>query len=217
MKYSILAISLICSINFMIAQETIDVKFNEAVPIWVHTMVDTTFVPVPGQPYFTKYSSVYPHIAHKEGDFLYVMGECLEKQSLYDHGFILDKIDMKTGQKLWSHFNTPYNGGHKDIYHVMKVKENKIELVGAMEDSDRRIYATYKTLDNSTGELLGFRKSTYELPNIYYTRAFVGHVLHSDSILLHAYTRGIDMGGTWDDPIYNYYLKTVVYDREMNI
>ncbi|MCZ2100267.1 MAG: T9SS type A sorting domain-containing protein [Chitinophagales bacterium] len=217
MKNLISYIFVLCGINFAIAQETIDVKFNEAVPIWVHTMVDTTFVPVSGQPYFTKYSSLYPHIAHRDGDFVYTMGVCTEKQSLRDYGFVLDKIDLKTGLKVWSHYNTPYNAGHKDFYHTIYVSEKGIELVGSTEDTDGRLFATYKVIDINTGDLVKFRKSENGgLNDNFYTRYFDGHVLHSDSVLLHGY-EFVYVSGTIENPIYDYSLKTEVYDRDMNI
>jgi hypothetical protein len=197
----------------LIGQETIAIKFNEAEPIWVHTMVDTTFVPVAGQEYFTKYSSLSPHSIHRDENDIYAMAVCLEKRSLDDYGFVLDKIDIKTGQKSWSHHNTPYNYGQKDIYHNLYFYNNKIEMVGAVQTEDFREYASYKIMDKQSGQLQKYVKSSKILPGIY-TRYFTGYVLESDSILLNAYTLGSD-DGTIENPAYKYGINAEVYDKNM--
>lgn len=200
--------------NLLLSQETIDTKFNEATPLWVHTMVDTTFIPVAGQPYFTKYSSISPHIAQRDGDFIYTMGVCLEKQSLDDYGFVLDKIDIKTGHKIWSHFNTPYNNGKKDIYHNLYFTDSKIEMVGAVEDS-ALYYTSYKQIDKETGVQQKYFQSGTKLPG-FYTRYFTGHVLVSDSLMINVYTVGDDKG-TPENPKYIYGQNIELYNNDMTL
>lgn len=196
------------------SQETIDVKFNEATPLWVHTMIDSTFVPVVGQPYFTKYSSLSPLNITRSNNHVYIMASSLEKQSLDDHGFVLDKIDINSGSKLWTHHNTSYTGGQKDIYHNLQIKENKIEMVGTVEDVDQKYYSSYKIIDTESGQLLKYVKSNNPLPE-FSKRYFTGFVLQSDSILLNAYTIGDDVGNQ-GDPLYNYGINAETFDQNMN-
>ena len=196
-------------------QETIDLKFKEANPIWIHTLIDTTFIPVPGQPYFTKYSSLSPHGIWKEGDDIYIMGVCSEKQSLDDYGFVLDKIDINTGIKKWSHFNTPYNQGKKDIYHNLQITKENIYMVGVEEDTNQKFYTSYKKIDARSGELLNYSRSNKELPEIF-SRYFTGFVLKPDSVLLNAYTIG-GYTGNINNPIINYGLDAHVFDAKLNL
>jgi hypothetical protein len=195
------------------SQETIDVKFNEANPIWVHTMVDTTFIPIANQAFFTKFSSISPHLAQREKDFIYPMAICKEKQSLDDYGFILDKIDIRTGNKIWTHYNTPYNQGQKDVYHNLNFFGDNIEMVGAVENFDRKNYCSHKMIDTKTGQLIKFTNSSKSLPE-FYTRYFTGYVISSDSLLLNSFTVGDDIGSL-DKPKYNYGINVELYDKNM--
>ncbi len=212
MKYLLIIICLI-KVNLAFCQETIDIIFNEAQPIWVHTLYDSTFVPVNGQPYFTKYTSLSPLNMVRDKNDLYIMASSLEKQSLNDHGFVLDKLDIKTGEKIWTHHNTSYVGGHRDLYHNYQVIDNKIEMVGAMQDIDQNFYSAHKIIDAHTGKLMKFTKSLNKLPDLY-IRYFTGFVIKPDSILLQAYTLGNEIG-TIENPIYNYGINAEVYNNEM--
>lgn len=208
-------ILLIFSLGYttLFSQETIDVRFNEANPIWVHTMVDTSFIPISNQEFFTKFSSLQPHLAQREKDYIYLMATCFEKQSLDDFGFVLDKIDIRTGNKIWSHYNTPYNQGQKDIYHNLYFIDENIEMVGAVEDSEEKYYCSHKIIDTKTGGLLKYNRSPKLLPE-FYTRYFAGHVISSDSLLLNAFTIGDDIGSL-ENPKYTYGINIELYDKNM--
>lgn len=215
MKHYLTLIIIILSLQISVCQETIDITFNEAKPLWVHTMVDTTFVTVPGQNYFTKYTSITPHSIARNQNDIYLLASSSEKQSLDDYGFVLDKIDIHTGDMIWTHHNTSNNGGQKDFYRSLQISDNNIEMVGMVEDTGRNYYASYKKIDINTGKLIKYSKASNALQS-FYTSYYTGFILESDSIFLNAYTKGYDVG-TLENPIYNYGINAEVYDSEMNL
>lgn len=196
------------------SQETIDVKFNEANPLWVHTMIDTTFLPVPGQAYFTKYSSLYPHIISRDASHMFILSPCQEKQTLNDRGFVLDKIDINTGTKIWSHYNTPYNNGDYDFYHEINLTKNgNIELFGVYVDTLFNTYPILKSLNLQDGKLLNKVISKDKLID-YSIRHYRPFKLNTDSAYLITYLHGGDVG-TLNEPIYKYGLRTEYFDIDL--
>ncbi len=156
-----------------------------------HTMVDTTFIPTPNQVALNKYRSLIPEIIDIDGNNVYILGTCDSYEIFKEGGFVMDKLDIHTGKRFWSHHNTPYNGGHLDLYHNLSfATKGKIEMVGAEDDGVKKlIYPVYKAIDSETGKLLKYKRTNIELIRIY-SRYYTGWVIHPDSIYVNAYTIG---------------------------
>lgn len=217
MKQTIIIIYfLIVSSNTLFSQETIDIKFNEAIPVWVHTVIDSTIFQVPGQEEFTKYSSVYPHLVQRKDHDLYVMSVSLEKQTIKDYGFVMDKLNLNTGEVQWSYFNTKYAGGDEDLYHGINfTDQGNIELCGVLTDSLNNFFISHKIIDAGSGQLLQHEVSAESIwtPDLRYRRCYV---IEPESLYLSAFSIGEDVG-TLEKPVYNYGLNLETYDDQLNL
>jgi hypothetical protein len=98
MKTNILLMLCMCIASNSFSQETINLKFYEADPIWEHTMVDTTFIPTPNQVALNKYRSLIPEIIDIDGNNVYILGTCDSYEIFKEGGFVMDKLDIHTGK-----------------------------------------------------------------------------------------------------------------------
>ncbi|MEZ4909155.1 MAG: hypothetical protein R2771_16270 [Saprospiraceae bacterium] len=195
---------------------TIDIEFVEATPIWVHTIEDTTFVPEQGQPYWTKYSSLWVNNMKRNNDYLYILSNSEEGGAILDNwGFVLDKIDIRTGELIWKHQNTKYIGGEQDYYNEINIRnDGNLELVGVERYGTESNYcfscgayfsnSIRKVIDANDGKLL---KSYHAEDSICSSHIPSGYFKHfpliEDSLYLNAYTIGEDTGEI-SFPLYDY-------------
>ncbi len=212
MKNIYLFLVIVLSAPYLRAQNPTKIEFNEAVPIWHRIMVDTTFIPLVGQPNFNKYNSLSPISIHRHENHIYLMASSKERRTLYDYGFVLDKLDKDTGHLLWSHHNTQYIDGHNDFYHNLYFDGDKIEMVGVVKE-EVELFSSYKALNKQTGILDRYTKSSWVLPS-FYNRYFNGLVYVNDSLFINTYSVGEQIGSSES---YNYGVNTEVYDRNMTL
>lgn len=166
--------------------ETIKVTIVEAQPIWKYTAVDTTFVTIPNQIYWTKYSSLSSGIIERKGNNIFLLSSSTEAKSGKDYGFILDKIDIKTGKNLWTHHNTPYNKGEQDFYHQIDFTKNgNIELFGILQEGKKK-KSVRKILDANSGKLLKLKVTQDTIYSGLPIRHYRQFVLYPDSLYLSA-------------------------------
>jgi hypothetical protein len=210
-------------------EETVIIDFYEADPIWEYVVEDTTFVEIPGQPYWTRFSSVFPNKIIRDENDLYVLSTLKEGGSLLDNwGFILNKINISTGQEYWNHINSKYNDGIQDYYDQLKIVNDNVVLFGVkrhglLDDKNWAFGAynsnsIYKLIDTKTGliskEIIG--KDTLHsnvLPNAYFKQFCLS--TNSD-LFLTSLAIGADIGSS-GNPVYNYGNTVKVSDNNLDI
>lgn len=193
------------------------IHFREATPIWEHYMVDTTLIPIPGQPYWNKYTTLSTGPIKRDGNNLYVLGRSLEPVLLNDYGFVLDKLDINTGYKFWSVLNTRYNGNENDLYMNIGIsKDRNIDLFGVVNDSVYNVFAINKKIDQLTGTLTHKTISQDTVLKTFNSKnTFVPYIL-KDSFYLITYLRGSNQG-TDQNPIYDYGANTLSFDGKLKL
>jgi hypothetical protein len=204
MKSLLLSLLIALSVYHLHAQnENFDLTFVEATPIWRMTVEDTTFIKSEGQPDWNKRTSLIHGFMKRKNNHFFICTKPLETTLPPDsYGFILDKVDIKTGIRAWTHYNTKFNKGTKDYYSEINFKPNEdVELFGV--ETSKTARSIRKTINNSNGILQDVKISKdtiYEiLPKEYYKQ----YVLQSDSIYLSAIQIGDDVG-TVSNPVYNH-------------
>lgn len=228
MKYFYI-ISTLAFIQHISAQnETINFEFSEVKPIWTHTIVDSTFEEIIGQDYWTKYSSLTVGNLYRNDDYLLILSNSKEAGALLDdYGFILDKIDIETGELAWKHHNTMYVGGNQDFYHNINIREDgNIELVGVERHGPNQGLLNWslgafnsnsirKIIDINDGELIETYHAQDSIYEIYlqcrHNRLFP---LVEDSLYINAIMIG-GYEGEVSDPQYYYGTIFQLMDREM--
>ncbi|MEZ5048908.1 MAG: hypothetical protein R2766_04585 [Saprospiraceae bacterium] len=209
--------------------ETVYIDFEEATPIWVHTAVDSTFEEIPGQTYWTKYSSLFVEMIRRQGDDLLILSGSNEAGSIPDHwGFVLDKIDLHTGEIIWKHHNTINNGGNQDYYQQMLIpNDGNIELVGVERYKNEggtlnwslggySSNAIRKIINLENGNLIQSYHAVDSLNEIYLPcRHFKIYDLIYDSLYLSATMIGDDVGEI-GNPDFNYGITFQLLDKHMN-
>ena len=218
------------NIGSMVGQdETVYIDFEEATPIWVHTAVDSTFEEIPGQTYWTKYSSLLVEKIKRQGDDLFILSGSNEAGSIPDHwGFVLDKIDLHTGETIWKHHNTINNGGNQDYYQQMQIQnDGNIELVGVERYKNEggtlnwslggySSNAIRKIINIENGNLIQSYHAVDSLNEIYLPcRHFKIYDLIYDSLYLSATMIGDDVGEI-GNPDFNYGITFQLLDKHMN-
>ncbi|MCZ2337531.1 MAG: T9SS type A sorting domain-containing protein [Chitinophagales bacterium] len=217
MKNIIILIFLIFCFNILLGQGTIDIKFNEANPIWVHTMVDSSFVPIPNQPNYTKYSSLDPQLIHRINDHIYLMASSIAPDGILDQGFILDKLSLNNGQKHWSHTNTPYVGGDNNFYRTLcATSDTSIALFGLEVKGAEGTFTSYKIINDQNGSLITHHVSSEpnptKLPHSYYH----GIYYESDSTYLNYYNIMMSNNPPYDTS-FTYYNVFEAYDSNLDL
>jgi len=218
MKVHLTLSLLLIGMTFLQSQdETIELDFVENEPIWRHVFSDTTFEEISGQPYWTKHSSLDFHIIERQGDHLYTLASSRTPRQFPDlYGFVLEKIDIHSGEVLWNHHNTQYNGGNQDFYKRIHFTDNgDVDLIGVepyqMDDEGGNwglgayfSQSIRKVIGQEQGQILDAVLDTsiiYEvkLPAI----NFHQFSLFPDSLYLTA-TMELENSGPPGEPNYNY-------------
>ncbi len=228
MKYYLLFSILILSMDCFCQNETIPLEFYEVDPIWEHVIVDSTFKESSGQNILTEYTSLTIRDFRRIDNEVYILSNGLTNTKFTDeYGFVLDKIDFETGDLIWKHHNTIYNGGNQDSYRYITIrKDHDIELVGVQRykpDSTVTLSWKYGGL-NSQSIRKGINKGSGELLHTFVAkdsiykdnfpcRHFKQFALEDDSLYLTAFMIGENSAtGNGYDYGVDYYLM----DHEMN-
>lgn len=205
-------------------------EFAEVDPVWVHTVVDTSFNAIPGQPLFTQNSSQYITSVIFDDGHLFLLSTSIEKVDFSTdvRGYILENIDISNGESVWNQHNTKDTDGDKDLYrHIGLSASGNIELLGVEsygpEDGSNWSFGGYhskaslKYLDPDTGDLLAHVSaqdsiSVASLPCGHYQL----YPLSQDSLFLVAIMIGEDVGIP-SSPIYDYGVTYKVLDRNLDV
>ena len=197
--------------------ETAKITFIEAKPLWEHTLCDSTFIPEVGQPGWTKYSSLAPGIIERNGDELYVMAYSEEPHLLDEYGFVLDRLDINTGIKKWSLFNTRFNGSEYDFYHRICVAEDgNLELYGVVNDTSLNIFNISKKIDKQTGKIYKKIISHDTIIKNSYNKIIYHPFMLDDSLYLTAYQLGT-MTNWPEDPQFDYGSNLLLFDSDLKM
>lgn len=207
--------------------ETIEVQFVEASPLWVHILQDSTFTPTSFNNGLTSFSSLNSFLVSRSfGDYLYVLNTARVRHlSIPDHhGFVLDKIDYRTGELIWKYHNTIYIDGEQDYYKDIYLRgDGNIDLIGVERFGSQGVNWNFpgsqsspirRTIDTQTGELLELQQGLFNIseanfPNYHYNLFPVIY----DSIYLSTNAIGEYIGNS----VYNYGYTLQILDRELNI
>ncbi len=131
-SYSIIAfcLSLISFQNTLAQPDPITIQFVEAQPIWEHLIWDTTFYNIGNQPDINKFTVVKPHQSYRFGNDLMISSYCTNHRGeLY--GYILEQLDITTGDIKWQSYSTYYNNGLQDHYKNLYLRpDGNLEMIG---------------------------------------------------------------------------------------
>lgn len=110
--------------------DPITIQFVEAQPLWEHLTWDTTFYPIGNQPAINKYNVVKPHQCYRFNNDLMISNYCTNHRGeLY--GYILEQLDIESGEVKWQNFSTYYNDGMQDYYKNLNLRDDgNLEMVG---------------------------------------------------------------------------------------
>lgn len=131
-KYYIL---LFC--NFMIGYtpifgqpDPITIQFVEAQPLWEHIVFDTNFYEVGEQPSINKYTVIHPHRSFRFDQDLVILSNCVNYNGEI-YGYILEQLDILTGDTKWQNYSTFYNDGLQDVYREIYMRpDGQLEAIG---------------------------------------------------------------------------------------
>lgn len=118
-----------CGICFS-QPEPITIQFVEAQPLWEHLVWDTTFYDIGIQPDINKYTVVQPQQCYRFNNDLVISSFCTNHRGeLY--GYILEQIDIFSGNVKWQNYSTYYNNGIQDHYKNMYLRpDGNLEMIG---------------------------------------------------------------------------------------
>lgn len=210
----------------------LEFEFQEVNPLWVHTVVDTTFIPIPDRPNVTQYSNQFITSMSLYDDQLILLSASSENLGWLrdDYGFVLEKLDIKNGEAEWNHHSTYNSGGEQDFYQRVHFSpQGSIELVGLERygpaDGGIRNWtlgghhskSSLKSLDPETGVL---KNHVQAQDSIHYTSFSCRHyniypMIH-DSLYLAAIMVGKDVGSL-GSPIYDYGITYKVLDKHFEV
>ncbi|MGE5356177.1 MAG: T9SS type A sorting domain-containing protein [Deltaproteobacteria bacterium] len=197
--------------------ETAKITFIEAKPLWEHTLCDSTFIPELGQPGWTKYSSLDPGSIERNGDELYVMAYSDEPHLLDEYGFVLDRLDINTGFKKWSLYNTRFNGSEYDFYHRIGIAANgNLELFGVVNDTSWNIFNISKKIDKQTGKIYKKIISHDTIIKNSYNKIIYHPFILNDSMYLTAYQVGT-MTNWPENPMFDFGSNLLLFDSELKL
>ncbi len=131
-KYFInLAFFVLCTSGICFSQpDPITIQFVEAQPLWEHLTWDTTFYDIGNQPGINKYNVVVPHQCYRFNNDLIISSYCLNHRAEF-YGYILEQIDINSGQVRWQNYSTYYNNGFQDHYKNMYLRDDgNLEMIG---------------------------------------------------------------------------------------
>ncbi len=228
--------NLICSIFFICfaflqaQDETVQLDFVGAEPVWQHVISDTTFEEISGQSFWTKHSSLSLNIIERKLDDLYILASSKTPRQFSDfYGFVLDKIDIHSGEVLWKHHNTQYNGGNQDFYNrIHFTSEGNLDLIGVEpyqmdgEGGNWSLGAYHsqsirKVISHQEGEMLESiqdqeKINEIKVPSLYFHQ----FSLFPDSLYLTATMVGEDSGPP-GAPDYNYGVSYQLRNKDLAV
>lgn len=105
--------------------DTLFMKFNEAVPLWEHLVID------PGS---QGRNITLPEKVLLDNGILYLLSGGSHPINEDAYGYILQAVDMGTGEQLWSSENTFFTNDTMQLYvkHMYLREDGDIELLGAI-------------------------------------------------------------------------------------
>ncbi|MGB4849546.1 MAG: hypothetical protein WBP41_16605, partial [Saprospiraceae bacterium] len=110
--------------------DPITITFVEAQPVWEHLTWDTAYYDIGHQPDLNKYNTANPGQCYRFDDDLVLYSHCFNFNAEV-YGYILEKLDIKTGQIKWQSYNTYYNGGLQDYYKNLWLRpDGRLEMEG---------------------------------------------------------------------------------------
>jgi len=108
----------------------ITIQFVEAQPLWEHLICDTSFYEVGLQPDINKYTVVQPHQSFRFGNDLIISSFEINYNAEY-YGYILEQLDIHTGEIKWQNYSTYYNNGDQDYYKNLYLRpDGLLEMIG---------------------------------------------------------------------------------------
>lgn len=126
----ILCLGLFLNVQIKSQPDPIIIEFVEAQPIWEITIADTNFYEASFQPDINKYTVVSPYKAFRFGNDLLISSFCINHKGEW-YGYILEKLDIKTGTLKWQNYNTFYNNGIQDFYKNLYLRpDGNLEMIG---------------------------------------------------------------------------------------
>lgn len=125
MKYCTSILFCLCSFIILGQKDTINVNFIEAQPIWVHATINN--IDIEG----TKYYQFEPSQILRKNDSLYLLCASIAPNGDY-YGYIMEKLDLKTGELYWSNQNTFYhNKSSQEVINYSQLNSNNdVVLIG---------------------------------------------------------------------------------------
>jgi len=117
--------------SYLMAQsDPVVISFVEAQPLWEHLVYDTSFYEIGNQPDINKYTVVKPHQSVRFNDDLFLSNYCTNHRAEF-YGYILERLNIRTGEILWQNYSTYYNGGLQDHYKNLFVRpDGGLEMAG---------------------------------------------------------------------------------------
>lgn len=141
----------------------------------------------------------------------------LEAPSLNAFGFVLDKILIESGTKVWSYYSTQYTGAESDYYNNFEFDNvGNPTMVGVLRDTLGDSYPIFKKINDKNGNL----DSKLIASDLLYDRNLRYHhsrgfVYEPDSLYYHAFLLGGDVG-TLEMEEYVYGVEFRLYDKTLN-
>ncbi len=110
--------------------DPITIQFIEAQPIWEHLVFDTNFYDVGTQQNINKYTVVHPQQIFRFNQDLVLLNYCVNYNGEI-FGYILEQLDIQSGEIKWQNYSTFYNNGFQDVYKEVYLRpDGNLETVG---------------------------------------------------------------------------------------
>lgn len=207
LKLSCLLITILIAVNISFSQsDPITIQFVEAQPLWEHVIYDTAFFNIGNQPEINKYTVVVPYKSFRFEDDLLILSLAMNYNG-ETYGYILEQLDIESGQIKWQNYSTYYNEGIQDFYKDLYLRpDGQLEMVGIKRHGIYvdTIFAGWnvgsgksnfvrKVFDYNTGHLINTTVSKDSIGNIIPTYLTFYPVVF-DSIYIVAHQLGTQVG-----------------------
>ena len=143
-------------------------------PIWTHLMIDTSIIGfedgLPNSDEWSYFNGMNHFIwdhrkTFKEGVYIYTSAVVYANQD--EFGFVIDKVDIETGEKQWQISIDPRSDQYSHKLLNMRISDNKFIVEGARKVEEDNVpsnfsngtfsgYYFIKEFDLETGELLNY-------------------------------------------------------------
>lgn len=110
--------------------EPITIQFVEAQPLWEHIVYDSNFYEVDTQPNINKFTVMHPYRSIRFDQDLMILSFCVNYNGEI-YGYILEQLDIITGETKWQNYSTFYNDGLQDVYQELYMRpDGQLEAIG---------------------------------------------------------------------------------------